>query len=288
MRPGIFFEKPVLLLSALYTLAWGPMLFMRGAYWDGWVFFAQFTHSDYAWIYAVFAPPRNYFHYYTFRILDVFPDPTLAGRSIVFFSWLLSGLLLFHILRRFLSWDTYTATLCVAYYLIYPVFIVRFEFIHMYYSAITLFFTLGCFLFLDPTPHSRIVTFLREATACALFFLAFLFNSFLVFFFGFLAVHFFLFSQKQPKLTLFATALQWLRRFWYLLLFPFVFMATKTLFLPRMAYMPTTTNYSFCIQASEPYGYSRRGCGEDSIQDSSGHLSRHCIFSSGSILCSRL
>jgi len=223
-------KKPAIFLTLLYSFAWGPMLFMRGAYWDGWVFFSQFTNKDYAWVYFVFAPPRNYFHYYTFRFLDLFPDPTLAARCIVFVSWLLSGLLLLRILRRFLSWDTRTATLCVAYYLLFPVFIVRFEFIHVYYSAITFFFTLAAYLFLDSAPRSWIWTILREISAVALFTLAFLFNSFVFFFFGFLGVHLYLFSQKYPGLSLYEVTLKWVKRFFYLLLFPFVFMGIKMVF----------------------------------------------------------
>lgn len=221
---------PALFLTALYSLAWGPMLLMRGAYWDGWEFYAQFVNKDYAWVYSVFSPPHNEYHYYTFRLLDAFSDPALAGRAIVFFSWLISGLLLLHILRCFLKWDVYTATLCVAYYLIYPVFIVRFEFIHMFYSAVTLFFTLACYIYLDPYPRSRMLIFIREAIALALFFLAFLINSFLFFFFGFLGVHFFLYSHKNPELSLATTGARWLRRFWYLLLYPFVFMGVKMAF----------------------------------------------------------
>ncbi len=223
-------KKPAIFLTLLYSLAWGPMLLMRGAYWDGWVFFAQFIHNDYAWVYSVFAPPRNYFHYYTFRFLDLFPDPTLAARCIVFISWLLSGLLLLHILRRFLDWNTRTATLCVAYYLIFPVFIVRFEFIHIYYSAITLFFTLAAYLYLDPTPRTWAWTVFREISAILLFFFAFLFNSFTFFFFGFLGVHLYLFSQKYPELSLYELFLKWIRRFFYLLLFPFAFMGIKMAF----------------------------------------------------------
>ena len=81
--------RPMLLITILYTVAYFPLLLMRGAYWDGWIFYAQFANKNYAWVYEMFAPERNYFHYYMFRFLDAFPDPVLVERGIVFVSWLL-------------------------------------------------------------------------------------------------------------------------------------------------------------------------------------------------------
>ena len=224
-------KKPSVFLTVLYTLAWGPMLFLRGAYWDGWVFFSEFTHKDFAFVYGDFHETSNYHHYYTFRFLELFSDPSFIGRSIVFLSWLVAGLLLYRILRRLFDWNIYAATLTVAYLLIYPVFFVRFEFIHMYYSASVLFFSLGCYLYLTNTHRSRAETFVREMAALPLIILSFFTNSFVFFFFAFLATHLYLFAGRT-KLPVMSAVQQWLTRFPYLVALPFVFMYLKTTYLP--------------------------------------------------------
>lgn len=216
-------KNPLIFLTALYTLAWGPMLLMRGAYWDGWILFSEFTFKDFSWVRADFSPTQNLYHYYVFRFLEITPDPALIGRAIVFFSWLIAGLILYQILKRFFNWNAYAASLVSAYFLVYPTFIVRFEFIHFYYSFSMLCFAIACYVYLDQQEKSRF-SLLKKLLGIPLLVLAFFTNSFVLFYFGFLGAHFVLFSRKH-SLPFLRVLKKWLWHSWYLLALPFAFMA---------------------------------------------------------------
>ena len=145
-----FLEKPAILLTTLYTAAWSPMLLLRADYWDGWILLNQFVRPDFNWLYLSAIDPQRLYHYYALiRFTVLFPDPILATRIIIFASWLISGLILLHILRRYLKWNDATAILLVLYYLIIPTFFVRFELFLAYYSLANLLFLLACSLLLD-------------------------------------------------------------------------------------------------------------------------------------------
>ena len=128
-------QTPAVFLAALYTLAWCPMLLLRADYWDGWILLTNFARPDFNWLYITQIDPQRLYHYYALaRFAMFFPDPILVTRIIVFTSWLIAGLILLHVLRRYLKWSDSTATLVVLYYLIFPTYFVRFELFLVCYS----------------------------------------------------------------------------------------------------------------------------------------------------------
>lgn len=225
-----FLEKPAILLTTLYTIAWSPMLLLRADYWDGWILLNQFVRPDFNWLYLSQIDPQRLYHYYALiRFTMLFPDPILVTRIIIFASWLISGLILLHILRRYLKWNDTATILIVLYYLIIPTFFVRFELFLVYYSLANLLFLLACSISLDiyRRGFQRAV---REIGAGILFVLSFLVNSFPIFFSAFLAVHMYLFAQQHLYQSARTTVFAWLKRYFYLLILPVAFLAIKLLY----------------------------------------------------------
>jgi hypothetical protein len=221
-------HRPILFLSALYSLAWAPILLMRGVYWDGWVFFDQYFYPDYAYIWATqFGPQRLYVHYELFKFISSTYDPVFTARAIVFFSWLVAGLLLYRILTRVLQWNTSSAFLVSAYYLVFPAFLVRFEIIHPYYSLANLFFVLAAYLYLT-TPRTWWQKIVFEMSALFFFIASFFVNSFLVFYFAFLAIHAYVHSKRTRILS---DIRAYVFRFWYLIALPFAFFVFASIYL---------------------------------------------------------
>lgn len=225
-----FLEKPAILLTTLYTIAWSPMLLLRADYWDGWILLNQFVRPDFNWLYLWLIDPQRLYHYYALiRFTVLFPDPILVTRIIIFASWLISGLILLHILRRYLKWNDATATVLVLYYLIIPTFFVRFELFLAYYSLANLLFLLACFLSLDISRRG-FQRAMREIGAGILFVLSFLVNSFPIFFFAFLAVHMYLFAQQRLYQSARTAVFAWLKRYFYLLILPVAFLVIKLVY----------------------------------------------------------
>lgn len=225
-----FLERPIALLCTLYTLAWFPILFQKGIYWDAWMWIPEmFTYRNFEWMYVnEFAPLRAEHYYLIFRPLADTSDPIFIAHSIIFFSWLGSGLLLFRILDRQLLLSTRTALILSAYYLLFPAFITRFEIVSgTYYSTANLAFMLASYLYLSPLAQRRSVAILREVIALPLFVWSFLCNSFPVFFFGFVAIHIYRFAILNRHETLRTALTAWLKRFFYLPLLSFAYVAIK-------------------------------------------------------------
>jgi len=225
-----FLEKPAILLTTLYTIAWSPMLLLRADYWDGWALLNQFVRPDFNWLYLSQIDPQRLYHYYALiRFTMLFPDPLLVTRIIIFASWLISGLVLLYILRRYLKWNDAAAILLVLYYLIIPTFFVRFELFLAYYSLANLLFLLACSLSLDISRRGfqRAV---REIGAGILFVLSFLVNSFPIFSSAFIALHMYLFAQQHSHQSALTTVFAWLKRYFYLLILPVAFLAIKLIY----------------------------------------------------------
>lgn len=237
--PANFRERPILVLSALYSLAFAPLLVMRGIYWDSWVWYRQFIYHDYARIFAEEFDTTRVPHFYAlFRFVDVFSDPVFVERLIIFVSWLCSGLLLFYIVRRFFEWNIHSAFLLSAYYLVYPVYFVRFDLMIGYHSIANVCFVLGTTLLFIALKQKRWGICL-ELLSFPLFFLAFLVNSYPFFFGVTLAAHVYLFSRQRGMLltvqwhTLKQVASLWLRRYFHVLALPVVFVLWRlTAFAP--------------------------------------------------------
>lgn len=221
-------RRPVLFLTALYTLAWAPILLMRGIYWDGWIYYTQYFHPDFAQIWATqFGPLRLYIHFELFQLIASTTDPVFTARSIVFFSWLFAGILLYKILTRAFRWNSSEAFMVSAYYLVLPEFLVRFEIIHPYYSLANFLFVFAAYLYL--IPRSLFVHKLASEVAAIIFFIAsFFVNSIAVFYFAFLSAHAYLFSKQSSVISDVKT---YIVRYWYLIVLPFAFIAFSSIFL---------------------------------------------------------
>ena len=198
MNKSLTANRSIFAIIALYCATYLPLLFQRGAYWDGWLWLNQFIFKDYNWIYLrEFAPQRLYHSYLLFRVISTLPDGIFAAKLVIFLSWLLSGLLLLYILRHFLSWDKWRSTVVVLYYLIFPIFFVRFEVALTYYSMANLFFVLGSFIMFKLLSKNLKFGFSLEIIGAFLFVLSFFLNSFLFFFLVFLGVHFYIYIKKR-------------------------------------------------------------------------------------------
>jgi hypothetical protein len=232
---GRLLANPYAALLALYALAYTPILVMRGIYWDSWVWYRQFIYHDYARIFAEEFDTTMVPHFYwLFRFVDLFRDPVFVERLIIFLSWPLAGLLLFYILHRFFEWDFKNAFLLCAYYLLYPVYIVRFDLMIGYHSFANACFFIGATLLFIALFRKR-WGFAFELLALPFFFLAFLVNSYPFLFGVVLLAHIYLFAQREKTVfkatfsTIKTLTISWLRRYFYILAVPIVFVLWRLL-----------------------------------------------------------
>lgn len=232
-------SNPYAGLTALYVAAYGPMLFLRGIYWDSWVWYRQFIYHDYARIFAEEFDTTRVPHFYAlFRFVDLFNDPVFVERCIIFISWLCSGLLIFYVLRRFFEWNVTSSFLFCAYYLVFPVYFVRFDLMIGYHSFANVCFFLGSTLLFLALQNRRWGIIL-ELFSFPLFFLAFLVNSYPFLFGVTLIAHMYLYARKvdlhmslqYSHIT--RILISWIKRYFYLLALPILFILWRlTAFAP--------------------------------------------------------
>ena len=107
--------SPIWTLIALYVVTYLPMLFMRGEYWDGRVWLENFAYRDYVFSCTYYAEIYLYQSCIMMQFVGWFSDPVLISRIIIFFAWLIAGVLLYPILYRHLAVPRTVAFLVVPY-----------------------------------------------------------------------------------------------------------------------------------------------------------------------------
>jgi hypothetical protein len=109
--------KDILLLSLVYSIAYGLMLLNDGLFWDDWVSFGKspgyLLNLSQQW-------GNIYLGYYTSNIFSS-PDTIYLGRMLVFLFYLLSALFLFQTLKGIKEIDADSRFILVLLFIIIPV-----------------------------------------------------------------------------------------------------------------------------------------------------------------------
>lgn len=177
--------KHVAVLIFLYSTAHIFLFFSKVVMWDGRLWAMLLKQKHYDVLFGYFEQARLLHIPLVYRLVDVMGDPIFYSNVLQFFSWLIAGLCVYFILRDFLKADD--AFFVAALYLLLPIFIVRFELTVLPYSLSNMFFFLAVSMHLlsEKTPQRALAVSGRYISI--LFFLpAFLTNSFLFFYGGFL------------------------------------------------------------------------------------------------------
>lgn len=208
------------LLSAVTVFPNLLLLLNRGVYWDGWLWLSLIERKRTFEMTALLDQAKLPFLSFLFNVLARVETPVFWARALVFASGLVATLCVFLLLRRWLSEKD--AFLAAALFSFFPAFLGRFELSVLSYSVCAAFFFFGTWLYVvaneTKKPWAR---WLCAAFAAILFFLSFFTNSFLVFYFGVLAVSWWRFGARKFSKT-------WLVQNAAFILLPVVFWITKS------------------------------------------------------------
>ena len=167
--------KVILLISLLYTIAFGLILFNKGLFFDDWVHFNQsfstrlneFKESGV----LLYLPA----YLYTFT----FGKSIIFGRILIFFSFLLSAFLLYLILKKIKEIDSNSRLFIILFFTLFPLNFARIAWCTFFYSFCYLLFYLGFWLI--SVYLERKLLFIRILALVILFF-SLTTNSLLVFY----------------------------------------------------------------------------------------------------------
>ena len=204
----------LLLITLVYTLAHGLMLFNQGIYWDDWVL----HNMDSALIVDMFKQAGSFWSGY----LHVFISGggVITYRMISFFSFLLAALCLFGILRG-LNVDRYERLFIVIYFAIFPVNNARISMITMPYSLCYALFFCGFWL---TTRYLQKRTLWYRIAALLLLFVSFSTRSLLVFYS--LIILYIMYSERPEPMS-FSGWIRLVPRYADYLLLPILFWFIK-------------------------------------------------------------
>jgi putative flippase GtrA len=217
-----FFEKwPSASLALLYIVANVLMVTNQGLMWDSWLWFGLTDERNHAAIFNALGTDAKLYHlYYLYAFLAETGYMALGAKILAFVSWLLAGITLYRILARYFSLPSVHAWVISAFYLLIPVFVVKFETALILYSVCNLAFYVAVYCyFLFRETSARWLKYTYAAVALVLAAIAFLTSSFLLFYLACLAV---LCLYETRTLSPHAL-MRWGAAHAALVLFPFIF-----------------------------------------------------------------
>ncbi|MDP2684165.1 MAG: hypothetical protein Q8P20_03845, partial [bacterium] len=142
-------NKPVFKLVFVYAIAHFLLLLNRTVIHDGWFIYplVLFKKYDILWtLYHDYAKLYNY--YYILKFLSFANDPLFTLKVIAFFSWLISGVCIYYILRDFVLKSKRDVFIISLLYLLSPVLFTRFEISIVHYSVGNALFFSGALIYL--------------------------------------------------------------------------------------------------------------------------------------------
>jgi|GEM_PF-1125859 len=220
--------RDLILLTLVYSLAYGFMLFNDGLFWDDWVSFGK--SPDY--LLDLSQQWGNiYLGYYT-SFIFASPDTNYLGRLLVFLFYLLSALFLFETLKGIKEIDSNSRFLIVLLFMIIPVNNARIALCCSFMAIGYVLFFLGLWLVSKYMSHRSV--FLRLAILMIFFASFSILNSLLPFYLIVLGYIYYadricisLSPINRPITDLFIQS----KRYTDFILLPLVFWAVKTIFL---------------------------------------------------------
>ena len=244
-------------LIILYSISNFLLLLNRGIYWDGWYWLTLLKNQEYETIWNLASQARLYNVYYLLRFLELGGHPVLAVKALTFLSWLIAGLCLYGILKKKFRLPQNHAFFLSASFFLVPVFLVKIDQSILQYSVNNLLFFLAAFLYISAERNEFMaIKYLNYLAAGILFFLSFITNSFLVFYYGLLAFFFLAFRQENKNSRIKPLLLSWTKTNLIFIFLPIIFWVTKwavgqpieSSYSDYNQFVPLTANLALYIQ----------------------------------------
>jgi hypothetical protein len=168
-------SKDLVLISVIYTLAHGLILFNTGLYWDDWTYYFVDrnilidTYSQYGMTYVG----------YIYAFLLSFPHSITLFRAIVFLAFLLAALLLYSVLKSIKEIDRTSRFILVVLFAVFPVYSARLILVCLFGAIVYFIFFLSLWL---TSKYLAKKNPLLRVLALAGFFASFTVNSLLFFY----------------------------------------------------------------------------------------------------------
>lgn len=222
----------VLALVLLYAAGNFLLLVSRVVLWDGLYYYSLLKFHQYDALLHILQQQRLYVFYGLLRGLAETGNPLVFLKVIAFLSWLLAGIFIFYILRDFVLHSRRDAFCIALLYLLSPAFLVRFDFSVLQYTVANPLFFGGVWLYLVAHTKTKVGRVVGSLLALVLLGFSFSVNSFLVFYFAFLALLIFQDLKAKGfclsrKMGSFVRSLS--PEHYALLLFPFIFFIVQRL-----------------------------------------------------------
>lgn len=158
-------RTPLLIITLIYTLAYGLLLLNNSIFWDDWVLFNQQPETVLEIFRMAGAPWTGYTHVFLLSV----GDGVLSYRLLVFFCYLISGVCLYFVLR-FLKLSVRDCFFITSLFLLFPVNSARIALINGLSAVGYMLFYLGWLLMVQYMRHARISW---QVGMLAVFFMAF-------------------------------------------------------------------------------------------------------------------
>lgn len=228
------------LIVAVGIFAHWPALISDSIMWDDWIILAGITQSRSDWIFQLYhnyGVTPHFLVYFPFVAFTNDATTAILIAKVLYYSGVtISAVLIMLISRKITHGNLVFAILAGISAICYPA--LSGEGFHIttlnYYFYIPLFLT-GILIFIEIALSRKIRLTLRLVALSALF-LSFSLNSLLAMFYALLPAVFYAFLQdeKQSLHSLFINARVFLINYFDFLILPFIFLALKEIFMPRV------------------------------------------------------
>lgn len=207
-------------------------LLSRSVLWDGKLWYQLMFNRDFnglMWM-TFQAKLPIVFHLYAF-LADTF-DPTFISKCISFFSLMFAGLIFRWFLEKDQLGSPRSRFLAGFWYCLMPCYLVSIEFCHTMYNMAVLGFFLAAFIHSSTMKdHKKNTLFVPlHILVFILFYFVFSANKAFLFLYPlFIVQSLYQFHQSEPSTKIVTALKNWTKRYWILLLLPFIYWSLKDL-----------------------------------------------------------
>jgi hypothetical protein len=212
-------DREIKLYILLYALSYCLIIFnLDFIYWDDWTLVNQTKHDLIGKFEEAGKPFYGYFHYFMLESLGIY-----SYKILTFTSYLISGLALNSILKTVQIVTKFERVVIVSVFLLFPLNFARIALIDSQYALNNMLFFVAFYLF---ALHIKTNLILYRILSLAIFFFAFIVNSYLVFYL--VVFIYFLYKVDENKIKSYFMSIFMYIDFWIL---PVLFYVFKSIYL---------------------------------------------------------
>lgn len=218
----------ILSLTGIYVVANFFMLLNRGFWWDGLRLITNIDGKNMTGVWTHLGQYQSYLLYYIIKgIVFLGGNTAFLLKLSAFLVWLGSALVLYVILRKYLSLPDRDSFFISAYFILFPSFPFKGELGYLHFSAGILLFLTGILVFLASERYSgKFSRYWRLSAAAILFFGSFWNRALLVFYGGFLLLllyRSYLKHRSSADSSLWQLVRGWVKSNYFYILLPILF-----------------------------------------------------------------